>query len=143
MSRKKNGFIFEVTAWEEKDLKVYLANREAKALLFIHQVTYSNEGSVHPYELAHFLWPEKYPELSSLTSDQSYIVKNGVSKAMGVVSNILNAFKYFVEKESLLGIYDPFPFYIMNDPRSEFYAITISDGIKVIKYYPINKPTKE
>lgn len=143
MARKKNGFNFVITAWGEKDLEVYLPKLEAEALIFINKMTFGDEGEIHPYELANHLWPDKYIHYSNLDSQLYSRLEDGIADAMKIISKIRCAFKDYVEKESLFGIYDPFPFFIVDDPQSEFIAITISDGIKVIRYYPINKTPKE
>ncbi len=134
--RKGNGFNFEITAWG-KQLNAYLPKREARALIFINERTFGDEGEIHPYELAHYLWPEKYVSYSDLDFQPYSRLEDGIHDAMSVISNIRGIFRNAVKKESLLGVYDPFPFFIANDPQSEFIAITISDGIKVIKYYPV------
>lgn len=136
---KKTGYNFEFTAWGDQELKVYLKLQEAKALIFVMEKSQGDDGCIEPYELAHFLWPQDY----SLNETRIHVLKNGRTDAMSIISNVRKEFERYVEKESLLGVYDPFPFYIMNDPRNEFYAITISDGIKVIKYYLVNEQQTE
>lgn len=145
MSRRRNGFNFELTAWGNNKVNVYLSQREAKAFIyFIEVVSISNDGCIDPYELAHYLWPEKYPEFSALNIDQSHIYENGVTEAMSVVSNIISTFRTYIKQESIIEIYDPFPFFIMDDPRSDFRAITITDGLSNVKYFlHEEKQTKE
>lgn len=133
MPRNRSGCIFKLKEWGNNVLEVYLPNMESKALKFVIERSKLKDASIHPYEIARILWPSKYPEFDVLTSDQMYKFEDGISDAMTIVSNIRSKFRSYIEEESLLGVYDPFPFFIMNDPRSDFRAIALSDGIEVVE----------